>query len=309
MEKLALGADIGGSHITCQLINLTSRYPVDNTKCRVQVNSRASKNEILEKWISALKGAAGQYPFHSMTGIGFAMPGPFDYHGGTAWFKGVDKFDTLYGINIREEIQIRLNLPLHYPIRFFNDASCFAIGESWMGDASKYERVIAVTIGTGFGTTFIKNGIPQAGTEGIPEDGFLYHIPFGHSIADDYFSTRWFLKIYTQKTGRKIMNVKDIYDEAYNDPLVVEVFSEFGTNLGRFLGPWLKKFNAECLVLGGNISKSYLLFKNEMEEQFRKHSVNPVVYLSRMEENAALIGSARLCDDSYYSRIIKPDNE
>jgi len=305
MEKLALGADVGGSHITCQLINLTSQHPLDNTRCRVQVNSRASENEILENWISALKTAAGQYPFTSLTGIGFAMPGPFDYPGGTAWFKGVDKFDNLFGINIRGEIQKRLDLPIHYPIRFFNDASCFAIGESWMGGAAKYERVIAVTIGTGFGTTFIKNGIPQAGTEGIPEDGFLYHIPYGHSIADDYFSIRWFLKTYTEKTGRTIRNVKEMYDEAFSDPLVEEIFSEFGTNLGSFLGPWLKNFNAECLVLGGNISKSYLLFKNKMEEQFRKHPVHPVVYLSQMEENAALIGSARLCDDSFYSRLIK----
>ncbi len=305
MKKLALGADVGGSHVTCQLLNLDSRNPVDTARCRVPVNSKASGEEILEKWVCALRTAAGKIPVSSLTGIGFAMPGPFDYPGGTAWFSGVDKFDNLYGINIREEIQKRLDLPDKFPIRFFNDAACFAIGEAWLGDAAKYERVIAVTIGTGFGTTFIKNGIPQAGTEGIPEDGFLYHIPFGHSIADDYFSTRWFLKTYEEKTGRHIKNVKNMYEEAYADQAVEAIFKNFGTNLGNFLWPWLKKFKAGCMVLGGNISKSYPLFKHEMERIWKEYDVEPVVYLSKMDEDAALIGSARLCDDNFYSRLIK----
>jgi glucokinase len=305
MKKIALGADIGGSHITCQLFNLDNSQPVEHTRHRVAVNSRASKNEILDEWVNAIRLATKNHKLQSLSGIGFAMPGPFDYRNGVAWFEGVQKFENLYGANIREEIQNRLNLPGEFPVRFLNDAACFAVGEAWMGEASNYRRIIALTMGTGFGTTFIKNKLPVAGTDGIPEDGFLYHVPFKESIADDYFSTRWFLQAYFEKTGKKIHGVKELAEKASHEAVIIELFRDFGRNLGEFLTPWINQFGAECLVLGGNISKSFSLFKTDVEQQFEKNGVNPAIYLSKPEEEAALSGFAKLSDDSFYSDLIK----
>lgn len=304
MNRIALGADIGGSHITCQLFILETSEPVAHTRHRIAVNSRASKNEILDQWITAIRLTTKNQNLPSLSGIGFAMPGPFDYQNGIAWFEGVRKFEKLYGVNIREELQNRLNLPTDFPVRFLNDAACFAIGEAWLGEASNYHRIIALTMGTGFGTTFIKHKLPVAGVDGIPQDGFLYHVPFQNSIADDYFSTRWFLKTCFEKTGKKIQGVKELAEKAQNETFAAELFREFGQNLGDFLAPWIKQFGAECLVLGGNISKSFSLFKTGMEQQLKKHGVNPAICLSELEEQAALFGSAKLCDDSFYSNLI-----
>jgi glucokinase len=305
MKKIAIGTDIGGSHITCQLFNLTTNQPVDQSVCRVAVNSKGTKNEILDEWVFAIREAVKNYHIEFLSGIGFAMPGPFDYRNGIAWFEGVQKFEKLYGVNVREEIQNRLNLPGEFPVRFLNDASCFAIGEAWLGKASRFNRVIAITMGTGFGTTFIKNRLPVAGTGGIPADGFLYLISFKESIADDYFSARWFLKEYKRKTGEKLQGVKELADRSCNDPVATGLFKNFGRNLGEFLAPWMKTFNADCLVLGGNISKSFPLFKTEMAAQLRNNNVNSAICLSEMEENAALFGSAKLCDNTFYSELIK----
>lgn len=305
MNRLALGADIGGSHITCQLFNLDTGKPVARTRHRIAVNSRASKNEILDQWIAAIRLSTKNQNLSSLSGIGFAIPGPFDYQNGIAWFEGVQKFEKLYGVNIREELQNRLNIPADFPVRFLNDAACFAIGETWLGKASNYHRIIALTMGTGFGTTFVKNKFPVAGKDGIPEDGFLYHVPFQNSIADDYFSTRWFLKTYFEKTGKKIHGVKELAEKAQNETVAAGLFREFGRNLGDFLAPWVKQFSADCLVLGGNISKSFLLFKTEMENQLRNNNVKPTICLSEMEEYAALFGSAKLCDNTFYSKLIK----
>jgi len=306
MEKIAIGTDVGGSHITCQLFNLTTNQPVEQSACRVAVNSNGTKNEILDEWVLAIRKATKNYNIESLSGIGFAMPGPFDYQGGIAWFERVQKFDKLFGVNIREEIQNRLNLSTDFPIRFLNDAACFAVGEAWIGEASNYSRIIALTMGTGFGTTFIKNRLPVAGMGGIPEDGFLYHVPFKESIADDYFSTRWFLKEYHEKTGKKINGVKELAEKTHTEKVSSELFRDFGRNLGEFLSPWVKIFSADCLVLGGNISKSFLLFQSEMELQFEKNGLNPAACLSKLEEQAALFGSAKLCDDLFYFDLIKP---
>lgn len=308
MNRIALGADIGGSHITCQLFDLETSQPVAQTRHRMAVNSRASKNEILDQWIAAMRLTTKNLYLSSLSGIGVAMPGPFDYPNGIAWFKGVQKFEKLYGVNFREEIQNRLNLSADFPVRFLNDAACFAIGEAWLGEASNYHRIIALTMGTGFGTTFIKHKLPVAGVDGIPEDGFLYHVPFQNSIADDYFSTRWFLNTFFEKTGKKIHGVKELAEKAQNETFAAELFREFGRNLGNFLAPWVKLFGADCLVLGGNISKSFSRFKTDMEQQLKKHGLNPVICLSKLEEKAALFGSAKLCDDSFYFELINTKN-
>ena len=304
MKKLSLGADIGGSHITCQLFDLNSNILLANSVVRFSVDRNGSKESILGKWVQAIRQTISTRNLDHFAGIGFAMPGPFDYKNGVAWFdENVDKFHSLYGVDIKCELHQRLDLPNDFPIRFLNDASSFAVGVANVEPVLKFNRIIALTIGTGFGSTFIKNGLPVAGVDGIPDDGFLYHIPFQNSIADDYFSTRWFLNKYKNIKGEEIQGVKELAELAKNDSDVKKLFKKFGTNLGNFLIPWIQKFNAECIVIGGNISKSYSLFIDEIEIQFNRAGIDIFVCQSVLDEDAALIGSAKLSDNDYYSKL------
>ncbi|MBU2652241.1 MAG: ROK family protein [Bacteroidetes bacterium] len=305
MKQFAIGADIGGSHITCQLYDLESRELVEGTRARLAVDSHSSGESIIEVWTEAIRKSASGYDFNVLAGIGFAMPGPFDYHNGIAWFKGVGKYEALYGIDIRKEIHERFLVSEDFPVRFLNDASCFAIGESILGEASEYERFLAVTLGTGFGTTFILDHLPVAGIYGIPDDGFLYHIPFGDSIADDYFSTRWFQREYSLRLGKSIEGVKELAELAGIEGPEREIFRKFGRNLGTFLAPWLKSFEAGCLVAGGNISTSNVLFAGELDETLLKEGVKVKIIFSSLQEEAALSGSASLCVPDFYSRLVK----
>ena len=306
MKKLAIGADIGGSHITCQVFDIENQISYENTLIRKSVDSHGSKDEIIASWAEAIKKTAETVGLNNLAGIGFAMPGPFDYPNGIAWFNAdVQKFENLHGVDVKSELINHLGLSPDFSIRFLNDASCFAIGEAWLGEAANYKRIIAITLGTGFGTTFINNHLPVAGVDGIPDDGFLYHIPFQHSIADDYFSTRWFLKEYNEKTGNQVADVKELVSLANTDSKSLEIFHRFGENLGSFLVPWIEKFNADCIVLGGNISKSFPLFQKQMVEQFEKYGLQTAICLSKTDETAALFGSAKLCDNNFYRDIIQ----
>lgn len=304
MEKLALAADIGGSHITSQLVNLDTNEPLGNSKTRIELNVTSSKDEILEKWVEAIKQSAHGYSLPSLLGIGFAMPGPFDYKNGIALFDDkVKKFQKLYGVNIRDELMDMLDLPESFPVRFINDAAAFAVGEASYGKPSEFNRLLAITLGTGFGTTFIKNKFPVVGEYGIPDDGFLYHVPFQNSIADDYFSTRWFLQEYKTITGKNISGVKPLSEMSASDKAVAKLFALFGKNLGTFLSPWIKQFDAECLVIGGNIANSFSLFGNELKSVFAGKGIHPEICISELGESAQLIGSAQLCSNIFYSKL------
>lgn len=295
MIKPAMGSDIGGTHITCSLFDLHTNSFEGSRTVRKAIDCHAPASEILDKWALSIALAAGEIPLSSLAGIGMAMPGPFDYEKGVAWFRNVGKFEQLYGVNVRQELLTRLSLPHEFSIRFQNDAACFAIGESYTGQVSVHRRLLAITLGTGFGTTFIEDHLPVAGKYGIPDDGFLYHIAAGSGIADDHFSTRWFLKEYLRLTGNTIAGVKELAQQAAYDELIAGIFLDFGKALGEFLAPWLLGFDAGGLVIGGNISAAFPLFSEKMQHVFAEHGVKTQIYISRHQENSALSGSACLC--------------
>ena len=305
MRKISIGADIGGSHISTMAIDAESGSILRETHARCEVDCLGSSDDILHQWNQSIKMTLQQSGNIELCGIGFAMPGPFNYPEGIALFSGVNKFDTLYGINIRQRLADMLDLPASLPIRFLNDATCFAIGETWLGEASRHARVIAITLGTGFGSAFMQQGTPVSSGESVPTNGWVYHLPFGDSIADDNFSTRWFIKRYMEITGIQARGAKSIAEAIGKDPAAQQVFDEFGMNLGRFMLPLIKRFGTTCLVIGGSIAQSYNHFSTPFLSGLAAGGAgNLLVYPSAMGEDAAIAGSARLCNDLFYNTIL-----
>ncbi len=304
MEKLAVGVDIGGSHITCALYDTNSRSFFSTERIRVNVNSQESGNNILNTWSEAIRKAILPAGHQKIMGIGCAMPGPFDYKNGISHIRGVHKFESLYGVNIGVELRNILKISLCFPIRFLNDAACFAVGESFREPVLLYPKLLAITLGTGFGTTFINQHRPVAGQQGVPDDGFLYHIPVGNGIADDHFSTRWFVNQWKALTDEDVAGVKELAELASNNQQALSLFTIFGRKLGNFLAPWLKQFGADCLVAGGNITAAYPLFGPELEQTLADAGCPLPVIISENPEDASITGSAMLCDNQFYKSLL-----
>jgi len=163
---------------------------------------------------------------------------------------------------------------------YLNIALSFAIGECWIGKASADKNVMAITLGTGFGSAFLSQGVPVIEGNLVPKMGYVYHIPYENGIADDYFSTRWFIKEYFLRTGISCNGVKDIAERAERDLEAKKIFEDFGTNLGNFLSPLLQTFEVNCLVMGGNISGAYSLFGPSFNRALQNHSVGIEIVVS-----------------------------
>jgi glucokinase len=303
MGTVAIGADIGGSHISCAAIDLINHSIITATRYGREINNKACAGEILDGWALALSGTLEAIDKNELTGIGFAMPGPFDYPNGIALFERVEKYESLYGVNVTEELRKRLGLDDNTPFRYINDATAFAIAEVWIGKASNYSKVLALTLGTGFGSAFIDKGIPVLEGDTVPEMGCVWHLPYKKSIANDYFSTPWFTGSYFEKTGIALTGVKEIAGLAAKEPAALSLFREYGSNMGEFLAPRIRKFGAEIIVIGGNITGSFNLFKDEMMDAFSKNNLKIEVILSDLKENAAIIGGSRLLAEDYWIKI------
>jgi glucokinase len=231
------------------------------------------------------------------------MPGPFDYVNGIALFERVEKYESLYGANIVKEMRTRLGVDDRVKFRFINDATSFAIAEAWIGKARDFRRVVALTLGTGFGSAFLIGGIPVIEGDSVPGSGCVWHIPFRDGIADDYFSTRWFVSRYETITGKRVPGVKEIADVFDTDIAAQEVFQEYGANMGEFLAPWLKQFDAEIIVIGGNVSAAFPYFGEVFSETLLKNGVGIEIRISGMMENAAIIGSSRLIEEDFWENV------
>lgn len=303
-DKIAIGVDIGGSHITSAAVNLRTFEILQKTTYSTKINNKASKDVVLQDWSKAINKTVESASLQSKADIGFAIPGPFNYKEGVALFEGEnDKYESLFNVSIREELPKFINSE-KVSLRFLNDATSFGVGVSTQGKAKDCQKVIVVTLGTGFGSAFINNGVPQVTSNDVPKDGCLWDKPYKSGISDDYFSTRWCIERYYEITSKRVEGVKEIADANTEDSR--RVFSEFGSNMAEFMIPHIEKFQAEIMVMGGNISKASGLFLPALKNELQKAGIRLEFEVSPLMEDAAIIGSAKLFVNDFWN-LVKND--
>lgn len=304
-KTIAIGADVGGSHVCCEAVDLSRRAFVAGSHSESKLDNQWPADDILKVWSATLKQTLDLIEDGQRAGIGFAMPGPFDYVNGVPLFKGNNKkYESIYGLDIPALLRKALGVPDGFPIRFINDATAFALGEDFLGAAQGKNRSLSITLGTGFGSAFLEGHLPVVSGDKVPETGAVWHLPFKNGNADDYFSTRGLLNRFADKTGQQLAGVKDLAELAPTNATANDLFVDFGTELGNFLAPWMGRFGAEVLVIGGNISRALPLFGASLQNSLARHGVQAPVALSTLHESAALIGSALLADNEYYNKLL-----
>jgi len=278
-QRYVLCADIGGSHITTAVCDLNNYSVIRSTLVRAELNSKSNAKLILNIWRDALRRS--MMSFHIPVGnLAFAMPGPFDYEKGISYIKGLAKYESLFGLDIKAYLNHEFEIPANN-IRFRNDAEATITGEVFAGAGRGVQNLIGITLGTGFGSALFK--------EEKVSDLNWGSLPFKDSIADDYHSTRWFLKNYFERTGLSILGVKELALLANDNTSARRLFNEFAQNLGDFLIERIDQSGAECLLICGNIAKAHKLFLPQLNRR-----LNIEIRLAELGEEAAMIGAAAL---------------
>ncbi len=291
MASYYLGVDVGGSHLSGGIINTNTGIIEKGSYYTVQIDVNGGVDEFRNKFEELVNCVVSgcEATVRSIIAAGIAMPGPFDYINGISHIHGVKKYDSLFGVNIKRELsRITGNMPVY----FINDAESFAIGEYAAGAAAHTLKSIVLTLGTGFGSTFLQSGkILNTSGDGVPPNGYLYNIPYKDSIADDYFSSRWFLNEWTAAGRKDAEDVEEIAKfAAGGDDDAIKIFQSFADNLADFLVPWINSFRPEKLVLGGGISKAAPLFAERLSAALK--SKDAIVGVCKLWDKAAIIGAA-----------------
>jgi glucokinase len=284
MNNIVAGVDIGGTHITVCLIDITNGQSINESYTRAHIDTSLSTEKVISSWTEAIVLAhekAGVKPAK----IGIAMPGPFDYENGISYIKGLHKYESLYGLNVKNLLAEALGVNSEN-IKLINDASAYLLGELRAGAAKGFRKVVGVTLGTGLGSaSYYDNTLYE---------GDLYCTDFENGKCEDFVSARWLLFEYQRLSGNRIDNVKEIADRCTHEKAAEQVFEKFGSNLFNVLYKRYHQQLPELVVIGGNIAKAWDKFIPSATKTMRQAGCHFEMKHAALGEQAALIGASYL---------------
>lgn len=243
--------EVGGTHVTAARVDRTGQRVLAGLWRRAPLDSGGSADEI----VASLARCAAQLPTLTASRWAVAVPGPFDYACGIGRYAGVGKFDALNGVDLRFALMPRL--PGAVSISFHNDAHAFGIGEWWAGAAAGRRSAVAVTLGTGIGSCFLRDGHVVQDGPAVPPEGRADLIRYEGRPLEETVSRRALRRAYARATGHDA-DVHEIAERARNgDYAAAQVFERAFGVLGTVLAPYLAKFAPQVVVIGGSIAASW----------------------------------------------------
>lgn len=156
--------EIGGTHVTAALVD--PRDGRVSSRTREPLDADGAADAIL----AAVRHCADGLSVPVGARWGVAVPGPFDYARGIALFRGVGKFEALYGMDVRRALLHGLR-QRPGDVVFLNDAHAFLTGEWSAGSVRGHRRAVGITLGTGVGSAFLADGLIHDTGPGIPPEG------------------------------------------------------------------------------------------------------------------------------------------
>lgn len=253
-DKILL--DVGGTFIKC---SDGREIPVDSAGTRDEISA-------------SLREAVADYKI-----VRAAVPGPFDYKSGRFLMK--HKFAAVYGEYFKDITGAE-------DCRFVHDVNCMLLGEMASGNGRGYRRVAMIALGTGLGFSMSIDGNILRNDLGSPAVS-IFSRPYRDGILEDYASKRGVGRLY----GDSAVAVKEVALRAMSgDASAAGAFCKMGTVIGEVIAPILRDYDIECLLLGGQISRSACLFAPALAEALLEGGSNPDVKSISDFDNATFNG-------------------
>lgn len=278
-KRKIIAGDVGGSHLTAALFEEQDGVFSLIDQQRIAVDSTLSKSSILSKWSTVFTDYfnLGEHVF-----LALAMPAPFDYSNGICLIQDQNKFQSLYQVNLKEEISKSTGIATS-DIKFVNDAQAFLSGEAFFGLGRGMDKILGITLGSGLGSA-IKIGDKVT-------DADLWNSEFKDSIAEDYLGTEWFIKFARHQWNLHLNGVKGILEPEHIEKRNY-IFNHFAKNLSDFIALQYHRIKMDQVIIGGNISLAHHLFLDKTLFHLKNQNISIPIAISEFGEKSALFGAA-----------------
>ena len=188
---LILAVDIGGSHIKGTIMD--SEGVLQMAYQKVDTPSPTSPENV----IAAIKKLIHAFPGYDKVSIGF--PG-YVKEGVTITAPNLGT-KVWQGFNLRKALEDALD----HPVQLYNDADMQGVG---IASGNGFE--IVLTLGTGFGSAFLMNGIL------LPHIELSQHPILKKKTYDEYLGQKAFDKIGKKEWNKRMKKVLTIFKTVFN---------------------------------------------------------------------------------------------
>lgn len=267
MNTYSIGIDLGGTKILIGLVDKSTGEIIHHVKKKTK-KEKSPKN-ILNKIIDGISELLEEknISLDQISSIGIGTSGQVDRENGI--LVAAPNLDC-YNLNLREKIKEHYNLPVFVG----NDVETAAIGEMIFGSAKNYDDIVCIFVGTGVGSSIIKDGKIVKGVTGTAGE-------FGHIVVDlngrpcacgahgclEAYASRSAIEKRIEgglKKGRESVILDYIEDGKITsrmikdsierkDELVTECVNEAAEYLSGGIASLINLLNPKLIVLGGGL--------------------------------------------------------
>jgi glucokinase len=313
--RLYLAVDIGGTKMQSSLVDESGTVLA---RQRVSTPREGGADEVIAALHEAMQRVLAEQGVSAkkLSAIGIAVPGVVDPDAGRVV---VTPNMALSGVDLRQQVETVFRVP----VALGNDCNLGALGEAWLGAARNADSVVAILVGTGIGSGFVRGGKMWRGArEAAAEIGHIVMQIGGPQCGCGNFGCLEALASRTAierqireqiMAGRPSM-LHDILQgdltlirsnalrkaaEA-GDALVVEILSRAAEVLGHACLTVRHLIDPEVIVLGGGVIKACHDFMLPIVERIVGGDRLPGardggrVLLSALGDDAVVLGAVAL---------------
>lgn len=276
---MKIGIDLGGTNMR---VGLTDGATLVNS-----VIEPCPAKETEEVVLNQLKRQIAQLMSADVTGIGVGVPSVVDCQQGIVY--NVANIPSWKEVHLKEHLEKEFGVP----VAVNNDANAFALGVWKYGEGKGTRDMVGLTMGTGIGSGIIINGQLYNGVNtGAGEIGSL---PYKDADYEFYCSSRFFSHLHGD-TGANFGKRAQA-----GDAEAIDVWNEFGQNVGELIKAVLFTYAPEAIIIGGGIASAFSLFEAPMRASLESFPYPANVAATRIMPstlpNAAILGAGALNDN------------
>lgn len=273
---MILGIDIGGTNLCMGLVE-------NGIVIKALSVPSFSPSAGMKETLDYLSGHISSIMSPDVERIGIGVPSVVDVNEGVVY--NAANIPSWKEVHLKAFLEERFSVP----VKVNNDANCYAMGAYGTYPAdSKPEVLVTVTLGTGLGIGIVDHGSIVCGVNcGAGELGYL---PYKDGCLEDYCSRQFF--------DRRGVKPHEAFTAAQEgDAGTLQMFDEFGRNIGHALMVLMYAYDPSHIVFGGGIAKSLPLFHAAMEEYIRERFPFPANFDKlqidvRTENEIPIIGAS-----------------
>jgi glucokinase len=276
-SKAVIGVDLGGTNVRAGRI-VGGKMAARSARA---ISAHGPQDLVLQEIRETIDAVIdGQ-----VSAIGIGVPSLVDLAKGIVYT--VENIPSWKEVPLKKILEQSFGLPVHVN----NDANCFALGEFHFGAGRGCRHLVGMVLGTGLGAGIIIEGKLYCGHNcGAGEIG---KIGFKEHTIEYYCSGQFFRHRYGMDGAMLSEKAR------HGDAQALEIFADFGDNLGQAVMIALYAYDPEMIVLGGSVSQAWPFFEKTLQRRLvaftYPHALARVAIQPARTPEISILGAAALC--------------